>query len=193
MTRVKWFIVRSITVVNDVGFIGGFIKINRRVDTSNLWQFYRIAVRPSRVSGGNYKISVVVNGVATGDLDQKIEIKSNDEIKDLVNRINIMTGNLRTTASVANEIADGNLIDCIVNLPAKLFPQTMAAEAGKNTLIKVFDPAPRKIPAPDAVRPDRGACFSGRIWPSSGPRCASTAPRQAGSRMILRASASTGL
>ena len=38
-----------------------------------------------------------------------------------------------------------------LDLPAKLFAQTMAAEAGKNSLIKVVDPAPRQIPAQDAV------------------------------------------
>lgn len=39
-----------------------------------------------------------------------------------------------------------------LDLPAKLFPQTMDAEAGRNSLIKVVDPAPRQIPAPDAVQ-----------------------------------------
>ena len=39
-----------------------------------------------------------------------------------------------------------------LDLPAKLFPQTMDAEAGKKSLIKVVDPAPRQIPAPDAVQ-----------------------------------------
>ncbi len=39
-----------------------------------------------------------------------------------------------------------------LDLPAKLFPQTMDAEAGKQSLIKVVDPAPRQIPAPDAVQ-----------------------------------------
>jgi oxalyl-CoA decarboxylase len=39
-----------------------------------------------------------------------------------------------------------------LDLPAKLFPQTIDAEAGRNSLIKVVDPAPRQIPAPDAVR-----------------------------------------
>jgi oxalyl-CoA decarboxylase len=38
-----------------------------------------------------------------------------------------------------------------LDLPAKLFSQTMDAEAGKASLIKVVDPAPRQIPAPDAV------------------------------------------
>jgi oxalyl-CoA decarboxylase len=39
-----------------------------------------------------------------------------------------------------------------LDLPAKLFPQTMDAEAGKKSLIKVVDPAPRQIPAQDAVQ-----------------------------------------
>ncbi|MCC6608219.1 MAG: oxalyl-CoA decarboxylase [Burkholderiales bacterium] len=39
-----------------------------------------------------------------------------------------------------------------LDLPGKLFPQTIDAEIGKNSLIKVVDPAPRQIPAPDAVQ-----------------------------------------
>ncbi len=39
-----------------------------------------------------------------------------------------------------------------LDLPAKLFGQSMDAQAGKNSLIKVVDPAPRQIPAPDAVQ-----------------------------------------
>ena len=39
-----------------------------------------------------------------------------------------------------------------LDLPAKLFPQTIDATAGKASLIKVVDPAPRQIPAPDAVK-----------------------------------------
>jgi oxalyl-CoA decarboxylase len=38
-----------------------------------------------------------------------------------------------------------------LDLPAKLFAQTMGAAAGQQSLIKVVDPAPRQIPAPDAV------------------------------------------
>src|SRR5213595_460367 len=38
-----------------------------------------------------------------------------------------------------------------LDLPAKLFGQVMDAEAGKRSLIKVVDPAPRQIPAKDAV------------------------------------------
>ncbi|MCE2948144.1 MAG: oxalyl-CoA decarboxylase [Betaproteobacteria bacterium] len=39
-----------------------------------------------------------------------------------------------------------------LDLPAKLFAQSMDAEAGRRSLIKVVDPAPRQIPAPDAVQ-----------------------------------------
>ncbi len=38
-----------------------------------------------------------------------------------------------------------------LDLPAKLFPQTIEAAAGSNSLIEVVDPAPRQIPAKDAV------------------------------------------
>src|SRR6266487_1772150 len=39
-----------------------------------------------------------------------------------------------------------------LDLPAKLFPQTIDAAAGKNSLIKVVDPAPRQIPSQEAVQ-----------------------------------------
>ncbi|NBT67867.1 MAG: oxalyl-CoA decarboxylase [Betaproteobacteria bacterium] len=39
-----------------------------------------------------------------------------------------------------------------LDLPAKLFAQTMDAIAGRQSLIKVVDPAPRQIPAADAVQ-----------------------------------------
>ncbi len=39
-----------------------------------------------------------------------------------------------------------------LDLPAKLFPQEMEAAAGKASLIKVVDPAPRHIPAPEAIK-----------------------------------------
>jgi oxalyl-CoA decarboxylase len=38
-----------------------------------------------------------------------------------------------------------------LDLPAKLFPQAIDAELGRRTLIKVVDPAPRQIPAPEAL------------------------------------------
>src|ERR1051325_9721500 len=39
-----------------------------------------------------------------------------------------------------------------LDLPAKLFAQSIDAEVGKKSLIKVVDPAPRQIPAPEAVK-----------------------------------------
>src|SRR5216110_3864063 len=39
-----------------------------------------------------------------------------------------------------------------LDLPAKLFAQSIDAETGKRSLIKVVDPAPRQIPAPEAVK-----------------------------------------
>ncbi len=38
-----------------------------------------------------------------------------------------------------------------LDFPAQLFAQTMDAEAGAKSLVKVIDPAPRQLPAPDAV------------------------------------------
>ena len=39
-----------------------------------------------------------------------------------------------------------------LDLPAKLFAQTMEAIAGRKSLIKVVDAAPRQLPAPDSVQ-----------------------------------------
>ena len=39
-----------------------------------------------------------------------------------------------------------------LDLPAKLFAQSIDAETGKKTLIKVVDPAPKQIPGVDAVK-----------------------------------------
>jgi oxalyl-CoA decarboxylase len=39
-----------------------------------------------------------------------------------------------------------------LDLPAKLFAQSMDAEAGRKSLIKVVDPAPKQIPAPESIK-----------------------------------------
>jgi oxalyl-CoA decarboxylase len=39
-----------------------------------------------------------------------------------------------------------------LDLPAKLFGQVIDAEAGRKSLVKVIDPAPAQIPAPDAIK-----------------------------------------
>jgi methyl-accepting chemotaxis protein len=61
------------------------------------------------IGRGLRKITQAVNAVAVGDLDQTVEISSNDEIRDLVGTINTMVGNLRNTANIADQIAGGNL------------------------------------------------------------------------------------
>jgi methyl-accepting chemotaxis protein len=61
------------------------------------------------ISRGLKRAGALADAVAIGDLNQRIEVKSNDEIKDLVTALNNMTANLRETAKVADTIADGDL------------------------------------------------------------------------------------
>ncbi|KAA5604587.1 HAMP domain-containing protein [Roseospira marina] len=61
------------------------------------------------VSRGLSKAVGLANDVALGDLEQTVEVKANDEIKDLVDALNRMTANLKQTASVAESIANGQL------------------------------------------------------------------------------------
>ncbi len=61
------------------------------------------------ISSGLRKVMTVAEAIAVGDLEQNVQIRSNDEIKDLVDRVNTMTRNLRATADVAGTIAAGDL------------------------------------------------------------------------------------
>ncbi|MBP2559434.1 methyl-accepting chemotaxis protein [Neorhizobium galegae] len=61
------------------------------------------------IGRGLTKIMSVAKAVSIGDLNQNIEIKTNDEIKDLVDTINTMTANLRSTATIADQISNGDL------------------------------------------------------------------------------------
>jgi len=61
------------------------------------------------ISRGLGKIKTAIDAVAIGDLDQRIEIKSDDEIKDLVDTVNAMTDNLRASAAIADAIGYGDL------------------------------------------------------------------------------------
>jgi methyl-accepting chemotaxis protein len=61
------------------------------------------------ISRGLSRAIALANAVALGDLGQTVEVKSNDEIKDLVTSLNGMTSNLRATANIADTIADGDL------------------------------------------------------------------------------------
>ena len=61
------------------------------------------------ISSGLRQTVMLANAVAVGDLEQTIAVKSNDEIKDVVDALNTMTANLRATAQVADTIANGDL------------------------------------------------------------------------------------
>ncbi|OHV19899.1 MULTISPECIES: HAMP domain-containing methyl-accepting chemotaxis protein [Rhizobium] len=61
------------------------------------------------INNGLRKITTVANAVALGDLNQTVDVRTNDEIKDLINTVNTMTANLRATAALADQIATGDL------------------------------------------------------------------------------------
>ena len=61
------------------------------------------------VSHGLERVSVALRAVAVGDLDQRLEVTSNDEIRDLVDTVNRMTETLRGSAALAETIAQGDL------------------------------------------------------------------------------------
>ncbi|MBU1376887.1 MAG: MCP four helix bundle domain-containing protein [Alphaproteobacteria bacterium] len=61
------------------------------------------------ISRGLKKISDLTEAVAVGDLNQTITVTTDDEIKDLVDTVNRMTANLRATAALADQVADGDL------------------------------------------------------------------------------------
>ncbi|WP_416064650.1 methyl-accepting chemotaxis protein [Rhizobium sp. ZK1] len=61
------------------------------------------------INRGLKKVAFIAEAVSKGDLEQKVEIKTNDEIKDLIDTVNVMTANLRSTAALADKIAMGDL------------------------------------------------------------------------------------
>ncbi|WP_374571219.1 methyl-accepting chemotaxis protein [Phenylobacterium sp.] len=61
------------------------------------------------ISQGLARLKAVANAVAVGDLDQRVTVKTNDEIKDLVDTFNGMTDNLKGTAHMADQVALGDL------------------------------------------------------------------------------------
>ncbi len=61
------------------------------------------------ISRGLKRAVNLADAVAIGDLDQNIDHKSNDEIRDLVNAMSTMTANLRVTAGLATQISNGDL------------------------------------------------------------------------------------
>jgi methyl-accepting chemotaxis protein len=62
------------------------------------------------IGSGLKNVTRLVDAVAIGDLSQTLEIKANDEIKDVATAIDTMTVNLRATAAIADKIAEGDLM-----------------------------------------------------------------------------------
>jgi methyl-accepting chemotaxis protein len=54
-------------------------------------------------------IQSATSAVALGDLNLNLDVKSNDEIKDVINSVNVMTANLRQTSDIADRIAEGDI------------------------------------------------------------------------------------
>jgi methyl-accepting chemotaxis protein len=82
--------------------IGAALLILLLSVTAGIWISLNIARGLGRAIG-------LAQAVGVGDLGQKIELKSNDEIKDLVDNLNLMTANLQTTANLADAVANGDL------------------------------------------------------------------------------------
>ena len=61
------------------------------------------------IAAGLTKVGALAKAVSLGDLNQNVEITTNDEIKDLVETVNTMTANLRSTALIADKISEGDL------------------------------------------------------------------------------------
>jgi len=61
------------------------------------------------ISTGLRRAIGLADAISIGDLNQKIEHKANDEIRDLANSLTVMTDNLRNSASIADQIANGDL------------------------------------------------------------------------------------
>lgn len=61
------------------------------------------------ISRGLSRAIHLADAVAIGDLNEQVEVTSNDEVKDLVDALSRMTANLRETAAVADAIAGGDL------------------------------------------------------------------------------------
>ncbi|WP_244483881.1 methyl-accepting chemotaxis protein, partial [Devosia sp. Leaf64] len=61
------------------------------------------------ISSGLRRAIGLADAISIGDLNQKIEHKANDEIRDLANSLTVMTDNLRASANIADQIANGDL------------------------------------------------------------------------------------
>jgi methyl-accepting chemotaxis protein len=71
------------------------------------------------IQRGLSQIQQAASAVAIGDLNAKLTVTSNDEIKDVIDTVNVMTENLRQTAAVADRIAVGDISVAVKTLSDK--------------------------------------------------------------------------
>ena len=83
------------------------------------------------ISRGLRRAVELADAVSIGDLNYEIAHKSNDEIKDLVNSMQVMTSNLRNTAGLADKVADGDLTVEPTPLSGKRYAGFGAAAHGR--------------------------------------------------------------
>ena len=125
----------KISYIKNVPEIGGFVGIGVYLDDMDaaffnrlflvLWRddrlllvAFAVVILVSALIGFSIVRSVrtglrravsLADAVALGDLSQNVTASGNDEIKDLIDALNRMTGNLRVTAEMAEAIARGDL------------------------------------------------------------------------------------
>jgi methyl-accepting chemotaxis protein len=61
------------------------------------------------ISAGLRRAIGLAQAVSLGDLSQKVTVRTNDEVRDMIDSLNTMTGNLARTAQLADSIAAGEL------------------------------------------------------------------------------------
>ena len=71
------------------------------------------------IGRGLSRATALADAVAIGDLSHQVAIKSNDEIKDMVDALNKMTTNLRATVGIADAIAGGDFTNQVKRLSDK--------------------------------------------------------------------------
>jgi methyl-accepting chemotaxis protein len=112
LTKIRAQATQAVSDVNDATdadyakarnlLIGGAIALLLISVAAAVWISLNISRGLNRAIG-------LAQAVAKGDLNQNVEVKSNDEIKDLIDNFNLMTANLRDTAQLADQIASGDL------------------------------------------------------------------------------------
>ncbi|SIR36692.1 methyl-accepting chemotaxis protein [Rhizobium sp. RU35A] len=71
------------------------------------------------INRGLRNVADVASAVAIGDLNREVKVKTDDEIKDVIDTVNTMTANLRQTASAAERIAQGDVAVAVKPLSDK--------------------------------------------------------------------------